>query len=266
MYDRFNRSITYLRVSVTDRCNLRCIYCMPEEGVKLLAHPEILSYEEIFDVISTGVSLGIDKVRITGGEPLVRKGIISFVGRIAGISGIKDLSLTTNGILLVEFARSLADAGLKRINISLDTVNPQKYIQITRRGKLDDVLNGIEAAVKAGLQPVKINCVVRESSQEKDARGVAEFCRTNGLEVRFIRRMYLGNGEFSKVEGGSGGDCAQCNRLRLTADGMIKPCLFNDIGFSVRQLGAYEAIREAVYYKPSGGTRNMHSNFYNIGG
>jgi len=266
MFDPFDRRITYLRVSVTDRCNLRCEYCMPEEGVSLLAHADILSYEEILQVIRAGVTHGIEKVRITGGEPLVRKGIIDFIKSVAGIEGIKDLSLTTNGVLLSEFAMPLADAGLHRINISLDTINPARYSKITRRGDVSDVLSGIQAAKQAGLKPIKINCVVHRSSKEEDAQAVAAFCKENDLEVRFIRRMNLENGEFGIVEGGSGGDCSECNRLRLTSDGMIKPCLFNDIEFSVQQLGPEEAIRRAVLGKPACGTSSNHRAFYNVGG
>ncbi|MCX6258174.1 MAG: hypothetical protein NTW49_09820 [Bacteroidia bacterium] len=160
----------------------------------------------------------------------------------------------------------LADAGLQRINISLDTLDPVKYAVITRRGDINDVLRGIQAAVVAGLRPIKINCVVHKSSREEDAQSVAVFCRENGLEVRYIRRMNLENGEFGIVEGGSGGDCRECNRLRLTADGMIKPCLFNDLEFSVRELGPEEAIRRAVSNKPACGTSSNHRAFYNVGG
>jgi len=266
MFDKYNRHINYLRVSVTDRCNLRCRYCMPEEGVQLLSHKEILSYEEIFGAVKTGVSLGIEKIRITGGEPLIRKGITEFIKMVSGIQGIKDLTLTTNGVLLGEFAQPLADAGLHRVNISIDTLDPSRYKEITCLGNIENVLNGIQAARNAGLSPIKVNCVVSKHSQEKDALDVAEFCMKNNLEVRFIRRMDLKNGDFSVVEGGTGGNCQQCNRLRLTANGMVKPCLFNDIEFSIRQLGAAEAIRQAVYYKPECGSRNMHGSFYNIGG
>lgn len=266
MYDRFNRNITYLRVSVTDRCNLRCEYCMPEEGVKLLAHRDILPYEEICRVIETGVRMGIEKVRITGGEPLVRKEIVSFIRMVAGISGIRDLSMTTNGILLEDFADRLADAGLHRINISLDTMDPDRYFHITRTGELKRALQGIQAAKRSGMSPIKINCVVQNSSGEEDAQAVAAYCKENGLEVRFIRRMNLVNGEFGIVENGTGGDCFECNRLRLTANGMIKPCLFSDLEYSVRELGPDEAIRRAVANKPACGTISNHGAFYKIGG
>jgi cyclic pyranopterin phosphate synthase len=266
MFDRFNRRINYLRVSVTDRCNLRCTYCMPEEGVSLLSHKDILSYEEIVNVIRDAVSMGITKVRITGGEPLVRKGIVNFMEMVAAIEGIEDLGLTTNGILLAEFAVPLAKAGLHRINISLDTTDAEKFRTITRGGDIQRVFEGIEAALKAGLTPVKINCVVKNSSDEPDARSVRAYCASHGLEVRFIHEMDLESGCFTVVEGGKGGDCLRCNRLRLTADGKIKPCLFNDLAFSVRELGTREAIRQAIGLKPEKGSSNLLNKFHNIGG
>ncbi len=266
MYDRFNRRISYLRVSVTDRCNLRCTYCMPEEGVKLLDHSEILSFEEITEVVREGVLAGITKVRITGGEPLVRKGIISLVEMIARIPGITDFGLTTNGILLSDFANGLAKAGLHRINISLDTVDPEKFRTITRGGDINKVFQGIEAALTAGLTPVKINCVVRSSSDEPDAQAVREYCKNKGLEARFIHEMSLADGCFTIVENGHGGDCPNCNRLRLTANGMIRPCLFNDLQYSTRELGIREAIEKAIGHKPERGSVNLNGGFHNIGG
>ena len=266
MYDRFDRHINYLRISVTDRCNLRCQYCMPEEGVKLLTHNDILTFEEIQEVTRIAVKLGVDKVRITGGEPLVRKGVVQLVGDLAKIDGIRDLSMTTNGVLLSKFAGSLADAGLHRVNISLDTLDPIKYKQITRNGKLSDVLDGIAAAKAAALLPIKLNCVVRENSDEPDAQSVAEFGKEHGFEVRFIHQMNLNTGEFHIVEGGSGGDCENCNRLRLTANGKVKPCLFNDMEFDVRTLGAEAALLAAIQNKPFCGTINHQNSFYNIGG
>ncbi len=266
MYDRYNRPITYLRVSVTDRCNLRCTYCMPAEGVKLLSHHDILSFEEIVLVVTEAVSLGITKVRITGGEPLVRKGIISLVGQISAIGGILDFGLTTNGILLPGFASALAGAGLHRINISLDTIDPVKYKAITRGGDILKVFEGIEAAKKAGLDPVKINCVVRNSSDEPDAEAVRNFCRENGLQARFIHEMSLADGCFTIVENGHGGDCPNCNRLRITANGMIRPCLFNDMQFSIRELGIREALEKAVGLKPEKGGVSITGGFHNIGG
>jgi cyclic pyranopterin phosphate synthase len=210
--------------------------------------------------------MGVDKVRITGGEPLVRKGIVELVGMIAAIPGIRDLSMTTNGTLLQRFAKDLVKAGLHRINVSLDTIDEGRYELLTRGGSLSDALNGIKAAMEAGLTPIKINCVVQQSSDEPDARQVAAYCKQHHLEVRFIHQMSLTEGHFSVVEGGSGGDCSSCNRLRLTANGKLMPCLFSEIEYDVRQLGAEKAIRMAIENKPSCGSMNLTGEFYSIGG
>jgi GTP 3',8-cyclase len=264
--DRFNRTLNYLRISVTDRCNLRCRYCMPEEGIKLLQHEDILSFDEIACFTRIAVENGVTKVKLTGGEPLVRKGIVTLVKMIAGIDRIEDLSMTTNGVFLKHFARELSSAGLNRVNISLDTVDPEKYLYITRSGNLNDVFEGIEAAKKAGLNPIKINCVIRESKEEEDARAVSDYCRRNNLDIRFIRQMDLLNGHFSVVEGGTGGNCSLCNRLRLTSNGKLKPCLFNDVSFDIRELGYENALRKAANLKPESGSFNHTGEFYNIGG
>ena len=266
MLDRFNRNINYLRISVTDRCNLRCIYCMPEDGIHLLSHDDILTFDEIRDFTRAAVSGGVTKVRITGGEPLVRKGITTLVGMIAEIKEIKDLSMTTNGVLLKQFATELKSAGLQRINISLDTVDPAKFTAITRTGNINDVFEGIEAAKKAGLSPVKINCVVKHSEEEAEAKGVTQFCRDNGLEIRYITQMDLVKGHFSSVIGGTGGNCSLCNRLRLTANGKLKPCLFNNIEYDIRELGFEKALKLAIEAKPECGSTNETGAFYNIGG
>lgn len=266
MFDSFNRRINYLRVSVTDRCNLRCTYCMPEEGITMLKHEDILSFEEISTVVRVAVTMGIDKVRITGGEPLVRKGIPGLIAQLAAIEGIKDLALTTNGQLLETYAQPLAEAGLHRVNISLDTVDADRYRELTRGGDISHVVKGIVAAKKAGLHPIKLNCVVEQSSDETDAQSVKFFATQMGLDVRFIHRMDLHTGSFSIVEGGTGGDCARCNRLRLTADGKLKPCLFSNLEYDVRALGAEEAIRLALQHKPQSGKKNDTGEFYNIGG
>ena len=266
MIDRFKRKINYLRVSVTDRCNLRCVYCMPEHGVELINHKEILTFEEIVEIVRTGVEMGIDKVRLTGGEPLVRRGIVDLVRMLSEINGIKDLAMTTNGVFLDKYAEPLAKAGLHRVNISLDTLDPEKFRQITRVGNIQDVLRGIEAAKAAGLTPIKINCVIKKSPQEEDALQVADYCKKNDLQVRFIKEMDLEDGIFSKVIGGEGGHCAVCNRLRLTANGKIKPCLFDDLEFDVRELGIKEAYLQAVGQKPRSGTENKINKFSNIGG
>ena len=266
MLDRFNRELNYLRISVTDRCNLRCTYCMPEEGIKLFRHEEILTFSEITGFTRAAVANGVTKVRLTGGEPLVRRGITALVRMIAKIEGIEDLSMTTNGTLLKLFARELKSAGLQRVNISLDTVDPDKFKLITRSGNINDVFEGIDAAKSAELFPLKINCVVKESKDEDDAQEVTRFCQDNDLEIRYIRQMDLVKGHFSVVDGGTGGDCALCNRLRLTSNGKLKPCLFNNIEFDIRELGYEKAIKLAAEMKPECGSINETDSFYNIGG
>jgi cyclic pyranopterin phosphate synthase len=266
MFDSFNRRISYLRISVTDRCNLRCTYCMPQEGIEMLSHNDILSLEEIVEVVKAGIPYGIEKVRITGGEPLIRKGIVRLVEMLSAIPQIKDLSLTTNGLLLEEMAYPLFKAGIKRLNISLDTMDPMEYERITRGGNLEKVIRGIKESLKVGFAPIKINCVVKKDRFEASATKVAEFCYQNSLIPRFIKHMDLNSGEFGVVDGGSGGDCTICNRLRLTSNGMLKPCLFDNLEFDVRKLGANEAFRQAIKLKPACGSKNNSGAFYNIGG
>jgi cyclic pyranopterin phosphate synthase len=256
MVDRFGRTIDYLRVSVTDRCNLRCRYCMPEEGIPPLRREDILSFEEIAEVVRQAAGLGVRKVRLTGGEPLARKGLAELVAMLAGIAGVADLAMTTNGTLLAAHAAALKAAGLMRVNVSLDAVDAAEYARITRGGNVADVLGGIAAAQAAGLTPVKLNCVVAASADEPAARGVAAFAAAAGLAVRFIRRMDLAGGHFAAIAGdGSGGHCRSCNRLRLTSDGHVRPCLMSDLSFPVRELGAREALLRALAAKPAAGTR-----------
>ena len=265
MFDRFDRVIDYLRISVTDKCNLRCVYCMPVKGVPLIRHEDMLSFEEIVEVAETAVSMGVVKVRITGGEPLVRRGIVTLASMLGHVSGIQDLAMTTNGTRLAEFAEALVVAGVRRVNISLDAIAPERYAAITRGGNVRRVMEGIEAAKRAGFSPIKLNCVIHESPEEPDAYDVAAFAQEHGFEARFIRRMHLDTGDFSVVIGGTGGDCARCNRLRLSCDGFVRPCLFNDLKFSVRELGAREALRQAVEAKPECG-RTSRGHFCAIGG
>lgn len=265
MLDRFNRNITYLRISVTDRCNLKCRYCMPEEGIDLMAHNDILSIESIAGIVQESAALGIKRVRLTGGEPLVRKGIVQLVSLISAIPEIEEITMTTNGILLPQYAKELKEAGLTRVNISLDTLDEKKFSWITRGGKLQDVFKGIEAAKDAGLSPVKLNCVVRNSSDEPDAKAVKVYAKNHGLHVRFIHQMDMATGHFSQVEGGDGGNCATCNRLRLTANGDFKPCLFNDARFNINS-GIAEAMQRAIDSKPKSGTYDKSGKFYQIGG
>ncbi len=266
MLDRYNREINYLRISVTDRCNLRCHYCMPENDPCLLRHEDIMRFEEIREVVGVAVSMGVDKIRLTGGEPLVRKDIVDLVSMIASISGVKDLAMTTNGVLLSNYAASLAKAGLHRVNISLDTIDPVKFRSLTRGGDIQKVFKGINAARHARLEPIKINCVITESPDEADAMQVGSFCRAEGLQVRYIPKMDLQLGHFGVVDGGSGGDCGSCNRLRLTSDGKIKPCLFSDIAYDIRITGIRKSLEMALGNKPEKGTINLSNCFHNIGG
>lgn len=193
--DSFQRPIDYLRISVTDRCNLRCIYCMPAEGVCLMSHGDILSYEEIYTIAEAAAELGISKVRITGGEPLVRAGLSNLVQMLAQIDGIDDISLTTNGILLARYATGLKQAGLRRVNVSLDTLKPDKFEYITRGGNLDDVLKGVEVARVVGLNPIKINVVVMSGINDDELLDFAAKTITEGWHVRFIEFMPLLGGD-----------------------------------------------------------------------
>lgn len=192
MRDTFERTIDYLRIAVTDRCNLRCVYCMPEEGVPFRPHDEILRYEEIERIVRVAASLGIRRVRLTGGEPLVRRDLVELVRALAAIPGIEDLSLTTNGTLLAEQAHALAQAGLKRVNVSLDTLDPQRFRAITRQGELTTVLAGIQAALEAGLTPVKINMVVMRGVNDDELIAMAHQTLTQPWHVRFIEWMPVG--------------------------------------------------------------------------
>jgi cyclic pyranopterin phosphate synthase len=265
MLDRYNRTINYLRISVTDRCNLRCIYCMPAEKVKFMPAEQILTLTEIVEVTKVAANLGIRKIRLTGGEPLMRPDIVEIVRGIRSIDGIDEICLTTNGTRLAGLASELKKAGLTRVNISLDSLQPQKFNKITR-GNLNNVLKGIDAALKAQLVPVKINFVRIKGVNEQDEEEVKNFCEKKGLKIRFIRQMNLRTGEFYPVEGGEGGICNICNRLRLTANGLIKPCLFSNKGYSIRDLGIEQAFYQAIHQKPLKGEINQEHSFYNIGG
>jgi cyclic pyranopterin phosphate synthase len=266
MFDQYNRPITYLRISITDRCNLRCVYCMPEEGISLFGHADVLSFEEITEFTRCAVEMGITKVRITGGEPLVRKGAVRLVSMLSAIPGILDLSMTTNALLLHRFAGDLKEAGLQRVNISLDTIDPERYRAITRGGDIQLVLQGIKTAQAIGLSPIKINCVIKKSLDEPDAQAVRRYCEEHGLIARFIYEMDIEKGSYGVVHGGTGGDCAQCNRLRLTSNGDLKPCLFNDLAFNIRTMDSREALRRAIEEKPECGSRSSTHGFYNVGG
>ena len=193
LVDAFNRSPRDLRISVTDRCNFRCTYCMPFDEYTWIDKKEILTFEEITRLATLFAKLGVDKVRITGGEPLVRQDIEDLVGKLAKVKGIKDLSLTTNGSLLAEKAGALKAAGLRRINVSIDTLDPEKFKRMTKRGNLGKVLEGVRAAQVAGLDPIKINAVVERGVNEEDIFDLVEFSRKHGFELRFIEYMDVGN-------------------------------------------------------------------------
>ncbi|SMO90312.1 cyclic pyranopterin phosphate synthase [Saccharicrinis carchari] len=239
---------------------------MPAGGIELMPKDEVLSLEEIAEVIRQGAMLGITKIRLTGGEPLVRKGIVHLVEMISQVEGIQEVAMTTNGVLLDKYAADLKKAGLTRVNISLDTLDAEDFKNITRLGNLEDVKRGIAAARDAGLTPIKINTVKTPSSKKQDIDALKQFCANEGLSIRFIRQMDLETGDFSVVEGGEGGNCKICNRLRLMANGEIKPCLFSGKGFNVKEHGIKEAFMLALGAKPARGTVSKNHKFYNIGG
>ncbi|MBP2688795.1 MAG: molybdenum cofactor biosynthesis protein [Deltaproteobacteria bacterium] len=300
--DPFGRVVDYLRVSVTDRCDLRCVYCMPPEGIPLKPVSEILTYDELIRTVRVAVSLGVRKVRITGGEPLVRRGIVPFVRRVAGIPGVRDLGMTTNGTALPEMAAALRKAGLSRINISLDTIRRDRYAEITRRDTLPKVLEGIAAALRAGLSPVKINVVLLHGLLRGEVDDFFTMAREMPIRVRFIERMPIGcfssegyvstDGIRERIlalpgvrEEGIGGSsaavmyevpgfagklgiispvsrrfCSDCSRLRVTADGRLRSCLFGRETLDLRGVlrsgrgdrAVADLFREAVRTKPRG--------------
>lgn len=189
LIDPFNRKIDYLRVSVTDRCNFRCIYCMPEDGITVAPRESILTYEEIERIVGVAASLGMYRIRITGGEPLVRRDIVELVQKVAATPGIQETTLTTNGMLLAQYAQDLAQAGLQRVNVSLDTLQPDRFQRIARRGNLEAVLSGIDAAYKAGLRPLKLNMVVMRNINDDEITDFAELVRRHPYDIRYIEMM-----------------------------------------------------------------------------
>ncbi len=278
--DTYGRRINYLRLSVTDRCNLRCTYCMPADGVPKLSHGEMLSYEELLRVAREAVFLGIEKIRITGGEPLVRKGLVGFIEQLAAIPGLKELVLTTNGLLLREMALSLRRAGVQRLNISLDSLKPKTFAEITRGGELHRALDGIAAADEAGFPPVKINMVVMGGVNDNEVLDFAALTLQRACTVRFIEYMPInkepgwaslsiagseilarigsryklvplvgtemaGPARNFKIHGAagaigiitpiSGHFCDSCNRIRVTAAGLVRSCLFAEEGVDLKE-------------------------------
>jgi cyclic pyranopterin phosphate synthase len=294
MIDNYNRKINYLRVSVTDKCNLRCRYCMPEEGVQKRNHEEMMTVEETYMAIKSAAELGINKIRITGGEPLVKRGIVKLCKSVAEIQGIEEVCITTNGILLTKYAGELKDAGVDRLNISLDTLNPEKFNYITRIGNLQDVLDGLQAAEDAGFENIKINCVLMGGFNDDEIEAFVDLTKHKPIEVRFIELMPIGGGigfdknqfvscdevlkrvpeleSLNKDDGvarlyqipGTPGRvglirpiscefCEGCNKIRLTADGKIKPCLHSNQEISIKGLmqeEMTEMMRAAILEKP----------------
>ncbi|MCK4548626.1 MAG: radical SAM protein [Candidatus Krumholzibacteria bacterium] len=268
--DGIGREINYLRISVTDRCNLRCEYCMPPEGIELKSHGDMLTFEEIEAVVRAAVRLGIGKVRLTGGEPLVRRGMAGLVRILREINGLEEISMTTNGILLTsDAAAELKKAGLDRLNISLDTLDPARYRNLTRGGDVADVLRGITAAQAAGFEGTKVNMVVTLPGSHEDVEMMKSFCAREGLVLQTINRFSLLK-RTTETESPHDFDrplpCAKCNRLRLTADGYLKPCLFSDIEIKVDFEDIEGSIRKAVEAKPVEGTSCSNRSMKQIGG
>lgn len=201
LIDRFNRAHDYLRISVTDRCNLRCVYCMPPEGVEFIDHSKVLKYEEIAEVVKVGASLGIKKLRLTGGEPLVRKNVEALVAMLSKIPGIEDIALTTNGYYLAQKAKALKEAGLTRVNISLDSLHPDRFKEITRGGELARVLEGIEAAVAVGFNPIKLNTVLMKGFNDDEIGDFLKMTIDQPFNIRFIEYMPIGHADSTWKDG-----------------------------------------------------------------
>jgi GTP 3',8-cyclase len=294
MQDSLGRDISYLRLSVTDKCNCRCVYCMPAEGVAHHMHGEVLSFEEMREIVEAATELGVRKVRITGGEPLVRRGILDLVRMIAEVPGVEDLAMTTNATLLAPVAGELRRAGLNRLNISLDTLKPERYGHITRIGELSQALAGIEAARAEGFQDLKINCVLMGGVNDDEICDFVRLAKENPYEVRFIELMPMGECADWPSERFISGDavlaavpelerlgasgvaelyagpgylglvgliravshrfCSGCDRIRVTADGRLKPCLHSEAEVALRGLHGgelVEALRAGISAKPA---------------
>ena len=295
MVDTYGREIYYLRLSVTDRCNLRCRYCMPADGICKKSHLDMLTEDEMIMAVEAAASLGIRKLRLTGGEPLVKKNILSLCERSAAVEGINEVCVTTNGILLPQMAKDLKAAGVDRLNISLDTLNPKKYAYITRVGTLAQAIKGIESALEAGFQKLKINAVLIGGFNDDEIPALAELSRRYPADVRFIELMPMTeNEEFGQqayvpgsavlaalpelteaeqndgvaklyrlpdakgnvglISAVSSHFCAACNRIRLTADGKLKPCLHSDQEYSIKGMnfdGMRREIERTILSKPA---------------
>lgn len=309
LMDKFNRVINYIRISVTDRCNLRCKYCVNED-FPFLPHAEILRYEEIIRFVRICAELGVSKVRLTGGEPLIKQGIAFLLKEINMIQGIHDISLTTNGVYLGEKVQELKEAGLKRVNISLDTLKPQRFTFITGVDAFDRVLNGIERSKDMGLNPVKINTVMIKGFNDDEILDFAKFAKVWDVDVRFIEFMPFGEstlwdnskiipsrvieemikgvyklepsfnshrgpakmfkirgslGEIGFISPVSSHICEECNRIRLTSNGMIRPCLFSDVEYDVKKLLRSGADDQEIKTFISNIVRDKPEKKYEIG-
>lgn len=295
MIDGFGRDINYLRLSITDRCNLRCRYCMPESGICKKQCADMMTEEEMIRAVEAAAALGIKKVRITGGEPLVKKNVLSICEKISNIEGIEEVCLTTNGVLLSQFARPLKDAGVKRVNISLDTLDRTKFKDITRMGNFEDVWNGFLEALQVGFEKVKINTVLIGGFNDDEIPQLTNLTREYPVDVRFIELMPMCDGEefgeeafipcsivldkvpefiplhqedgvakLYKYADGKGKVglispvhahfCGACNRLRITADGMMKPCLHSREEISLKGKTVEEMVplmKQAIATKPA---------------
>lgn len=265
MRDRFNREIDYLRISVTDKCNLRCVYCMPKEGVPLKPYHEILRYEQIRDIVKEAVNIGINKVRLTGGEPLIKRDIEELVRMIASIDGINHIGMTTNGILLPEKAFLLKEAGLHSLNISLDTLNPDRYKHITRVGNINRVLIGIDTSIALDF-PIKINMIIFQETTNEDIAQMSGFCKDKGIKLQLIKHYHLSLSKKDNRHYHRPPQCSECNRIRLLSDGRIKPCLHSNDELKVNFNDIKGTLINAVKAKPASGESCTNRNMSQIGG
>lgn len=270
MLDRYDRLINTLRVSITDRCNQNCLYCRGKKECSSTGRAALMSFEEIVEAAKGFIACGIDRIKLTGGEPLMRRGVVELVQMLSALPGLAELSMTTNGVLLETFAADLKRAGLMRVNISLDSLNRERYREITGGGDLDALLRGIEAARSCGLSPVKINTVYIEELNGPEIEQIRAFCRERGLVHQLINRMDIhddkvNSDNFTLTD--KPPRCSSCCRLRLTADGKILPCLFSGLEIALADYETIEeAIGEAVRLKPVEGERAGRRIMKEIGG
>ena len=268
LLDRFNRRIDYLRISVTDRCNHRCVYCMPDAPFMHKNHGDILSYEQIESVAKGAAKMGIRKIRLTGGEPLVRKDIEQLVAKLAVIDGIDEVCMTTNGSLLADMAMKLKRSGLDRVNISIDSLDADRFGKVTGGGDLRQAIAGVDAAKKAELKPIKINMVILNDTTEEEIEKMQAFCDQNGLQLQKIMQFSLyDRADLSRrFKTQRPPKCSTCNRLRLTADGHLKPCLFSDNEVKVDFDNIANSILRAVSKKAENGSSCRNRFMNQIGG